>query len=861
MGRKRTIHLVPHFHYDIEYLLPMEPYLEICFENLVEAHRLLRKYPRYTFLVEQVFLMEQFLNDYPSLASDMAQWAREGRLEIASGMYAMADINMASGESILRQLVVGKKWCAQKLGCGARVLNMGDCTGHPAQMPQIARHCGYDYFVFMRAVDTESRKSEILWKGIDGTELKTCWLPRGYSGWTPPSSATAALTGQVPSDLETMAKISMDGALSGAVILAHGGDFRFPFEQGLPIVDRWNETHPDCQILYSTYTRALDAMEWDKAAPYSGEFNPDRTGCYSSRIRIKQNNRMCEALCMTAEAAAVLAQQRLGMAPDNDGLAHAWKLTFINQFHDIIWGTIVDRAYDHALDRAGRVRTVTARLIEDRLQAILDVAPQADGDARRVIVFNPLPWSRKADVRIPDEERAAGMDFFGSDKEAEGRTERVALPPCGYRVLHVPRNVEADADGSAKLPFAVSSEQQPAGPPALDLQTPHYEARIEPSGNISSLVRRRDALQFADRNRPWLNTICMERDKGDLWQYYEGPINDGPMDNPNKFARDLIKAPYPLENEFTKNGHRLLDGPSDNRAAAAKDVRVREMTSDRLVIGVKGQMARYWPNFREFREFGIRIHYEQTITFRADTPRIDFHLRTRHERARWYRMRAAFFTDIENGRIVHEIPFGRFEREEGEFAAQNYLAYVGAQKGLALFNRGLPGNNVNNGVVMLALMRSVSIYSRAESTRAFEEGETHDFDYAILPFAGEKEFDAPALAREGLEFAVPPYVYEDNPSRMPVVTEGRAEAADELLSVDNDAICCTAIYPDGDDVIIRLYESRGQGADACVELNFDVSAAEEADAMLEQRREVPVTDGTVALSFRPFEIKTMVIRT
>ena len=33
---------VPSFHYDIEYLLPEAPYLEICFENLVEGHRLLR---------------------------------------------------------------------------------------------------------------------------------------------------------------------------------------------------------------------------------------------------------------------------------------------------------------------------------------------------------------------------------------------------------------------------------------------------------------------------------------------------------------------------------------------------------------------------------------------------------------------------------------------------------------------------------------------------------------------------------------------------------------------------------------------------------------------------------------------------
>jgi hypothetical protein len=45
MSPRRIVHLVPQFHYDIEYLLPLEPYLEVAFENLSEACRLLRKYP------------------------------------------------------------------------------------------------------------------------------------------------------------------------------------------------------------------------------------------------------------------------------------------------------------------------------------------------------------------------------------------------------------------------------------------------------------------------------------------------------------------------------------------------------------------------------------------------------------------------------------------------------------------------------------------------------------------------------------------------------------------------------------------------------------------------------------------------
>lgn len=34
---EKHIHLVPSFHYDIEYLLPEGPYLEVSLRNLVEA--------------------------------------------------------------------------------------------------------------------------------------------------------------------------------------------------------------------------------------------------------------------------------------------------------------------------------------------------------------------------------------------------------------------------------------------------------------------------------------------------------------------------------------------------------------------------------------------------------------------------------------------------------------------------------------------------------------------------------------------------------------------------------------------------------------------------------------------------------
>jgi len=121
-----TIHLVPQFHYDVEYLKTYEDYLPIVFDNLLEAHKILSHYPEYSFLVEQVLLLEVFFKEYPKLLPDFKRFAEEKRLEVSAGFYIMADLNMPSGESLVRQLVYGRKWLKENLGFYPKVFHGGD---------------------------------------------------------------------------------------------------------------------------------------------------------------------------------------------------------------------------------------------------------------------------------------------------------------------------------------------------------------------------------------------------------------------------------------------------------------------------------------------------------------------------------------------------------------------------------------------------------------------------------------------------------------------------------------------------------------------------------------------------------------
>lgn len=63
VGKKAYI--IAHFHCDAAWLKPREEYLQICHHHILEVLQLLRKYPAYCFLLEQVYLIKTFLQRYP----------------------------------------------------------------------------------------------------------------------------------------------------------------------------------------------------------------------------------------------------------------------------------------------------------------------------------------------------------------------------------------------------------------------------------------------------------------------------------------------------------------------------------------------------------------------------------------------------------------------------------------------------------------------------------------------------------------------------------------------------------------------------------------------------------------------------
>ena len=83
----------------------------------------------------------------PELYAEVKKMVAAGRWEVEGAMWLEADCNLTSGESLVRQVLFGKRFFKQEFGVDSRVLWLPDVFGYSAAMPQILKKSGVDYFV------------------------------------------------------------------------------------------------------------------------------------------------------------------------------------------------------------------------------------------------------------------------------------------------------------------------------------------------------------------------------------------------------------------------------------------------------------------------------------------------------------------------------------------------------------------------------------------------------------------------------------------------------------------------------------------------------------------------------------------
>src|SRR6266852_2951081 len=188
--RQFTIRADGNSHIDMAWLWPWTETVEVVRNTFRSALDLMREYPDFKFTMSSARTYSWMEEKYPDLFKEIQERVKEGRWEIVGGMWVEPDLNMPGGESLVRQVLVGKRYFQQKFGVDVNIGWNPDSFGYNWQLPQIYKKSGFDYFVTQKMSWNETTVfpyKVVWWQAPDSSRVLT-FFPHDYDNPHTPNS-------------------------------------------------------------------------------------------------------------------------------------------------------------------------------------------------------------------------------------------------------------------------------------------------------------------------------------------------------------------------------------------------------------------------------------------------------------------------------------------------------------------------------------------------------------------------------------------------------------------------------------------------------------------------------------------------
>lgn len=394
--------MVGHTHIDVGWLWQIKHTREKAARSFSTVNRLMEQYEEYQFMQSQAQLYAFMKEDFPDIYEKMKQRIKEGRWEPAGAMWVECDCNLVSGESLVRQILMGKGFFAREFGVDNKYLWLPDVFGYSWAMPQILKKCGIHTFVTSKISWNDTNKmpyDTFLWRGMDGSEIVAHFIttpdPEAssytYNGDTKPYAVKGTWDNYSNKDLNTELLIPFGyGDGGGGVNMDMLETLQcIPKMPGIPHIKK--ETAAD---YFDGLQRTLTENKRGGYLPvWDGELYLEfHRGTYTSQAYNKRMNRKMEYLLRDAEILSVLAREQKGMRYQKQMLDKIWKEVLCLQFHDILPGSSIKEVYDDSRKMYEEAR--------EHIEGILDSIYDAFSNEQKGswFFFQGANWKRSSYV-------------------------------------------------------------------------------------------------------------------------------------------------------------------------------------------------------------------------------------------------------------------------------------------------------------------------------------------------------------------------------------------------------------------------------------------------------------------------------
>jgi alpha-mannosidase len=833
--QQTSIRLTGNSHIDAAWLWPWTETVQVVHDTFSTALQLMNEYPAYTYTQSAAAYSEWMCEKYPAICQEIQERVKQGRWEMVGGMWIEPDLNMPDGESLVRQLLIGKRYFRDKFGVDVRIGWNPDSFGYNWQLPQIYKKSGIDYFVTQKMDwnDTNHLPFKLFWwESPDGSKVLT-YFPHDYDLGIEPvmlAKDVATAWNRNPGLPEMMHLFGIGD---------HGGG---PTRAMLDAGVRWTDpkmVYPKtffgvAQGYFSDVEGKLDTEHspvWNYRSIANGSTtlpNPPagmvslptwndelyfeyHRGVFTSQANHKRNMRESEVWMLDAEKYSSIAWLS-GQSYPSDRLNEAWKKVLFNQFHDLAAGSGIGVIYKEAQRDYDMVRFTAG---EASSAALADIASRVDTRSAAgsvpVLIFNSLAWPRKdlveVAVQMPGGSVKEGVSVLDAQGHAvpsqvlstDAATSTVRLlvepdsvPSLGYTLLRV-------APGRRDFASDLSAH-------GLTLENGALRVVVDPkSGCITSLYDKRSKFE----------SIAAGACGNELIAFH---------DNPKQYDA------WNIDSDFEKSFTRL---------DSADSVQLVESGPLRATIRV----TRTWQQSK----------FVQDIRLYAGLDRVDV-----MNDIDWHEahilLKAAFPLAASSAEATFEIPYGSIQRPttrnntweaaKFEVPALRWADLGDSAHGFSLINESKYGYDAKDNVLRISLLRSPT-WPDAEADRGH-----HHFAYSLYPHA--EDWKQALTVRRGYEF-------NDKLTALAVNQHaGASPAHDSFVSCDQDNVVVTALKKaeDGDALLLRFYEWAGKTTEVHFTLPPGAISAHLSNLM-EQTEGSPLavsSDGKITVPVHPFEI-------
>ena len=763
------MHMIGQAHIDPVWLWPWTEGVSEVHSTFRAALDRMKETPEFAFTASSAQFYQWVAENDPAMIAEIRQRIEEGRWGLVGGWWVEPDVNIPSGESLVRQGLYGQLLYRKLFGRIALVGYNPDSFGHPGTLPQILKLQELQAYVFMRPMQNEKTLPSDLfwWQAPDGTRLLTYRVPFSYND-------TGSVRQRVDRILNLKEPVRAMMAFYGAG--DHGGGAT---KENIRSIQEIRSEAGAPTLVYSTPERYFAEIRQSNPdlPTVADDLQHHSVGCYTAQSQVKKLNRAAEQALATAEKIAAVGSLAWGAAYPKAEFTTAWQRVLFLQFHDSMAGTAlpehyqttVPQGYGYALDTANRAMYLAA-------QKLAWDVPTTDPDSKYLVIFNPHAWETVAnieyDIAFPPEAPLVVEDETGKvvahqslppSTEVNGRQRiviRTPLPPFGYRQVRIRR----DPAGTLAPTAAAHAGERV-------MENEHLRVTFSEDGGI--------ALFDKDVGLPVFGSASGGR----------GIVFDDPSDTWSHNVRAYDKQIGAFANAKVTV---LENGPLRARVRVRTSYGASELTTDWLLYGdatsVEARVSLDWHEHRKI-------------------------------------LKLSFPVDVSASKPTYEIAYGHIERQANgdEDPGQRWIDVSGTHGsayGLTLINDAKYGYSVAGNDLRLSVVRGAPFAHHIphvvneDHDVLWQDQGVQTFRMLLIPHRGTwQDSNAPRAAEE---FTAPvPVVYQG-------IHAGKRPGADSFLAVDAPNVVVSAIKQaeDGGDLILRCYETAGRPATASLDLRL-----------------------------------------